>query len=45
MSNSDIIYKSIISKRDTRQYTDDPIPDGIMHRILTAGRMAGSAKN
>lgn len=45
MSNSDIIYKSIISKRDTRQYTDEPISDEVMHRILTAGRMAGSAKN
>jgi nitroreductase len=45
LSNSDIIYKSIISKRDTREYTDDPISDEIMHRILTAGRMAGSAKN
>ena len=24
MSDVDVIYKSIISKRDTRQYTDGP---------------------
>ena len=38
-------YESIISKRDLRVYTDQPIPDDVMHRILQAGRMAGSAKN
>lgn len=38
-------YEAIISKRDTRQYTDDPIPDEILRRVLQAGRMAGSAKN
>ena len=45
MSDADVIYKSIISKRDTREYTDAPITDETLHRILTAGRMAGSAKN
>jgi nitroreductase len=38
-------YEAIISKRDTRQYTDEPIPDELMRRVLQAGRMAGSAKN
>jgi len=38
-------YDAIISKRDLRVYTDDPIADDVMHRILQAGRMAGSAKN
>ena len=38
-------YEAIISKRDLRVYTDQPIPDDVMHRILQAGRMAGSAKN
>ncbi len=38
-------YKAIISKRDTRAYLDRPIPDDALHRILTAGRMAGSSKN
>ena len=38
-------YEAIISKRDTRQYTDEPIPDDVLMRVLQAGRMAGSAKN
>lgn len=38
-------YDNIISKRDLRVYTDDPISDESMARILQAGRMAGSAKN
>jgi len=38
-------YEAIISKRDLRVYTDDPISDEVMQRILQAGRMAGSAKN
>ena len=38
-------YEAIISKRDLRAYTDQTIPDDVMHRILQAGRMSGSAKN
>lgn len=38
-------YEAIVSKRDLRMYTDQAIPDDVMHRILQAGRMAGSAKN
>ncbi len=38
-------YEAIISKRDVRHYTDQPIGDEVMRRILQAGRMAGSAKN
>ena len=38
-------YEAIITKRDLRMYTDQPIPDAVMTRILQAGRMAGSAKN
>ncbi|MEO8539270.1 MAG: nitroreductase family protein [bacterium] len=38
-------YRAIISKRDTRHYTNDPIPDDQLTRILQAGRMAGSSKN
>ena len=38
-------YEAIVSKRDLRVYTDQPIADDVMHRILQAGRMAGSAKN
>ncbi len=39
------VYKTIISKRDTRQFSDKPISDESLRRILQAGRMAGSAKN
>lgn len=38
-------YSTIISKRDTRQYTDRPISAESLRRILQAGRMAGSSKN
>jgi len=38
-------YEAIISKRDLRVYSDAPIADDVMDRILQAGRMAGSAKN
>ena len=38
-------YEAIISKRDVRHYTDQPIPEDALERILQAGRMAGSAKN
>jgi nitroreductase len=38
-------YEAIIGKRDLRMYTDQMIPDDVMHRVLQAGRMAGSAKN
>lgn len=38
-------YETIVSKRDLRVYSDDPIPDEVMGRVLQAGRMAGSAKN
>lgn len=38
-------YEAIVSKRDLRMYTEAPISDDVMHRILQAGRMAGSAKN
>ncbi|MGE5597372.1 MAG: nitroreductase family protein [Hyphomicrobiales bacterium] len=37
-------YEAIISKRDTRAFAGRPIPDDVLHRILQAGRMAGSAK-
>jgi nitroreductase len=38
-------YKAITTKRDTRTYTDQPIEDENLRRILQAGRMAGSSKN
>jgi nitroreductase len=38
-------YTCIRSKRDTRAYQSKPIAEETLHRILQAGRMAGSAKN
>jgi nitroreductase len=38
-------YTAIRTKKDTRAYSDKPIPDDVLHRIVQAGRMAGSSKN
>jgi nitroreductase len=38
-------WLAIASKRDTRDYTDTPIPADVEHRILDAGRVAGSSRN
>ena len=37
-------YEAILGKRDTRTFDSRPIPEEVLHRILQAGRMAGSAK-
>jgi nitroreductase len=38
-------YSIIISKRDTRAFTEQPVTDETERRIVQAGRMAGSSKN
>jgi nitroreductase len=38
-------YRTIVSKRDTRAFTEQPVPEDALRRILQAGRMAGSSKN
>jgi nitroreductase len=38
-------YLAIASKRDVREYASTPIPDEVVHRILDAGRLAGSSRN
>jgi nitroreductase len=38
-------YLAIASKRDVREYATTPIPDEVVHRILDAGRLAGSSRN
>jgi nitroreductase len=35
----------ILSKRDSRSYTAQAVPDDVLGRLLQAGRMAGSSKN
>ncbi len=39
------VYQAIRTLRAVRQYTDQPVSDEIITRILEAGRWAGSAKN
>ena len=34
-----------MTKRDTRAFSDAPVDDDVLRRILQAGRMAGSSKN
>ena len=38
-------YDCIRTKRDSREYTDQPVSEESLRRILQAGRMAGSSKN
>ncbi|HYM16895.1 MAG TPA: nitroreductase family protein [Dehalococcoidia bacterium] len=38
-------YAAIVTKRDTRAFLDQPVPDDVLRRILQAGRMAGTSKN
>lgn len=33
------------NKRDTRTYTDQPVPDDLVRNVVDVARMAGSAKN
>lgn len=38
-------YHAVVSKRDTRSFSAEPIPEPVLHKILQAACMAGSAKN
>lgn len=38
-------YRCIITKRDLRTFTDRPLPDEVLRKILNAGRMSGSSRN
>lgn len=38
-------YRCIVTKRDLRTYTDRPLEDEVLRRILDAGRRSGSARN
>lgn len=38
-------YLAIVSTRAVRKYTDQPIPDEVLQRMLQAGRATGSASN
>jgi nitroreductase len=36
---------AITSRREVREYAPEPLPAGVIERILDAGRLAGSSKN
>ncbi len=36
---------AVASRREVRQYTDRPVPDAAVRRILEAGRIDGSSRN
>jgi nitroreductase len=38
-------FLTIASRREVRDYTDQPIPEETVYRILDAGRLAGSSRN
>lgn len=38
-------WEVIRTKRAVRDYDDRPLPERVLHRILNAGRLAGSARN
>jgi nitroreductase len=38
-------YLAVVAKREVREYTDTPVPDDIVTKILQAGRATGSSKN
>jgi nitroreductase len=38
-------HLAIASKRDERRYSNAPVPDDVVTRILDAGRLAGSSAN
>ncbi len=37
--------KAILTKRDTRSYTEQPVEADVLDQVLNAARLAGSAKN
>jgi len=38
-------FLAIVSRREVREYDGRPLPDDAVHRILEAGRLAGSSQN
>jgi nitroreductase len=42
---ADEVFELIRTKRAGRQFRDEPLPEAVVHQILEAGRLSGSAKN
>jgi nitroreductase len=43
--DGDAVYETVKAKRAVRQFTDAPLPEEVVKRILNAGRLSGSARN
>ena len=41
----DPVWTAVAAKRAIRRFTDEPLPDDVVRRILDAGRHSGSSKN
>ena len=39
------VYEAIRTRRSVRGYRPDPVPEGVLHRVLEAARLAPSAGN
>lgn len=39
------IYQTVISRRTVRDYTDEPVPEELVRKLLQAGRMAPSSSD
>ena len=39
------VFQCIRTRRTVREFTDDPVPDLVIHRILQAARWAPSSSN
>jgi nitroreductase len=39
------VYDAILTKRAIRKFTDEPLPDDVIYKILNAGRRSQSSKN
>ena len=39
------VYQTVISRRTVRDYTDEPVPEELVRRLLQAGRMAPSSSD
>src|SRR5690348_14439959 len=38
-------FLAIASRRETRAFRPEPVPDAVVNRILDAGRISGSSRN
>lgn len=44
-ANADIVYKAIKQRRSVRSYTDEPLPNTLLERLIEVGQWAPSPSN